>query len=121
MAGAASPDEFVAARFEDPAVRRVMDVVEPQHDAALDARYPEVWPVWVRVTTASGVHEVAMDHPRGDPENFPGRDELGGKFRRLAARSLDAAAIDRLDAAVDAFARAPRAADLLASAQAAGK
>jgi 2-methylcitrate dehydratase PrpD len=121
VAGAASPDEFVAARCEDPLVQRVMDVVEPRHDAALDARYPEIWPVWVRVTSKSGVHELAVDHPRGDPENFPTSAELGAKFRRLAARSLDAAAIDRLDAAIDGFGRAPRAADLLASAQAAGK
>jgi 2-methylcitrate dehydratase PrpD len=112
---------FVGARCVDPLVQRVLDGVEPRHDAALDARYPEIWPVWVRVTSKSGVHELAVDHPRGDPENFPTSAELGAKFRRLAARSLDAAAIDRLDAAIDGFGRAPRAADLLASAQAAGK
>ena len=122
VAGAASPDEFTAAHFDDPAVQRLMDVVEPQRDAALDARYPDVWPVWVRATMRDGgVHEARVDHPRGDPENFPGRDELGGKFRRLAGRTLEAAAIVRLDAAIDAFAGASRAADLLALAQAAGK
>jgi 2-methylcitrate dehydratase PrpD len=122
VAGAASPDEFTAARFDDPAVQRVMDVVEAQHDAALDARYPDAWPVWVRATTRDGdVHEARVDHPRGDPENFPSRDEMDAKFRRLAGRVLDAAAIARLDAAIDTFARAPRAADLLALAQAAGK
>jgi 2-methylcitrate dehydratase PrpD len=122
VAGAASPDEFTAARFDDPVVQRLMDVVEPQHDAALDARYPDVWPVWVRATTRDGaVHEARVDHPRGDPENFPTRDELGEKFRRLAGRTLEAAAIARLEAAIDAFARAPHAADLLALAQAAGK
>jgi len=115
VAGAASPDEYTAERFEEPAVRRLMDVVEAHHDAALDARYPAVWPVWVRVTTRDGtVHEARVDHPRGDPENFPGHDELAAKFRRLAARVLDAAAIERLDAAVAAFPRSPHAADLLA-------
>jgi 2-methylcitrate dehydratase PrpD len=115
VAGAASPDEYTPEHFDDPTVRRVMDAVEAHHDAALDARYPDVWPVWVRIATRDGaVHETRVDHPRGDPENFPRPDELGAKFRRLAARALDVAAIDRLDAAIDAFPRAPRAADLLA-------
>jgi 2-methylcitrate dehydratase PrpD len=121
VTGSASPDEFTVARATDPEVRRVMDLVEPQRDAALDARYPDVWPSWVRVTTSSGVHEARIDHPRGDPENFPTDGELNAKFRRLAARSLDGPAIDRLDAAIDRFARAGRAADLLALAQAPGK
>jgi 2-methylcitrate dehydratase PrpD len=121
VTGAASPDEFTAARATDPEVRRVMDLVEPQRDAALDARYPDVWPSWVRATTPSGVHEARIDHPRGDPENFPTGAELDAKFRRLAARSLDGPAIDRLDAAIDRFPRADRVADLLALAQATGK
>ena len=29
-----------------------------------------------------------MSYPKGDPENFPTRDELLGKFRRLAGRTL---------------------------------
>jgi 2-methylcitrate dehydratase PrpD len=122
VTGAASPDEFVPTRFADPEIHRVMDVVEPHHDAGLDARYPDVWPVWVRATTRDGrVHEARVDHPRGDPENFPTHDELRSKFRRLAGRTLDAAAIARLEPAIDAFARAPRVADLLALAEAPGK
>jgi 2-methylcitrate dehydratase PrpD len=114
VTGAASPDEYVPARFADPEVRRLMDVVEPHRDAALDARYPHVWPAWVRLTLADGtVHEARVDHPRGDPENFPTRAELGEKFRRLAARALDEPALLRLEAALDGFARAPRAADAL--------
>jgi 2-methylcitrate dehydratase PrpD len=119
--GAASPDEFTAARFEDPAIRRLMDRVEPRHDERLDARYPEVWPVWVKIATDSAVHEARVDHPRGDPENFPSPAELETKFRRLARRSLDDAAITRLSTAIDAFAGAPSVAELLASAQATGK
>jgi 2-methylcitrate dehydratase PrpD len=121
VAGVASPDEFTVARATDPEVRRVMDLVEPQRDTALDDRYPDVWPSWVRATTGSGIHEVRVDHPRGDPENFPTDVELDTKFRRLAARALDAASIDRLDVAIDAFPRAERAADLLGLTQATGK
>lgn len=121
-AGRADPDEFTPRWFEDAVVRRLMDLVEPQRDAALDARYPDVWPVWVRITTRDGRrHEERVDHPLGDPENFPPPDALRAKFRRLASRALDAPALARLEAAVEAFAVAPRAADLLALAQAAGK
>jgi 2-methylcitrate dehydratase PrpD len=119
--GSAAPDQFTATRWDDPIIRRLMDLVEPQRDRGLDARDPAVWPVWVRVTTERGVHEARVEHPRGDPENFPSPDELETKFRHLAARSLDGAAIARLSAAIDAFPGAPSVADLLASAQATGK
>lgn len=87
--GAAWPEDFARDLLDEPVMRRVMDRVHPARDAALDARYPRTWPSWVRVTLDGGaVHEARVEHPLGDPENFPDGAGLLGKFRRLAARVL---------------------------------
>ena len=99
--GAAWPEDFVPAVFDDPAVRHVMDRVHPARDAALDARFPRTWPCWVRITLEGGaVHEARVEHPLGDPENFPTTAALVEKFRRLAARVLSDARARELSDAV---------------------
>jgi 2-methylcitrate dehydratase PrpD len=115
--GAASPDEFVPALLAEPALLRLMERVTGVRDPALDALFPRAWPTWVRITLADGRRlEARVDHPHGDPESFPSADELDAKFRRLAARVLPPAAVERTARALDDFARAPRAATLLAAA-----
>jgi 2-methylcitrate dehydratase PrpD len=103
--GAAWPEDFRPARFDDPAMRHVMDRVEPVRDPALDARFPRTWPCWVAVTLDDGTrHRTAVEHPLGDPENFPGDDVLAGKFMRLATCALApdrARAVSRAVAALD--------------------
>jgi 2-methylcitrate dehydratase PrpD len=87
--GAAWPDDFAPACFEDPAIRHVMDRVVPARDSALDARFPRAWPCWVRLTFDDGQRlEHAVTHPLGDPEKFPSDDVLAAKFARLATRVL---------------------------------
>src|SRR5207247_358628 len=114
--GTASPAVFAPDVFTDPAVRRLMDRVVAIPDATLDARYPRAWPCWVRVVVhGRSPLEARVDHPRGDPENFPPDAELDGKFRVLAARALPAATIDRLAGALAAFPRAASARTLLAA------
>jgi 2-methylcitrate dehydratase PrpD len=76
----------------------------------------DAWPCWVRVQRRDGTSlEARVDHPRGDPENFPADAELERKFRALAARTLAPAAIERLSLARDAFPRARSARALLAA------
>jgi len=117
VAGAADPDRFTLAAADDPRVRRLMAVVGAVRDPALDARYPRAWPCWVRVHRRRGAPlEARIEHPRGDPENFPDADELDGKFVTLASRALTADAVARLRAALDAFPDASSAAPLLAGA-----
>lgn len=100
--GSASPDDFTPAVFEHPTVVDLMARVTAVRDAALDAQYPRTWPAWVRITRRDGrTHEAALSHPRGDPESFPTRDELLGKFRRLAGRTLPGAQVDTLAAMID--------------------
>jgi 2-methylcitrate dehydratase PrpD len=100
--GAAWPEDFTAPAFEDATIRRLMDRVEPVRDAALDVMFPRTWPCWVRVTLDDGTcHEMRLDHPSGDPENFPSATALGKKFSRLAGRALPA---ERVRALADAVA-----------------
>ena len=94
----------------------MMDRVVAVTDAALDARYPRAWPSWVRVVVRGRPPlEARVEHPRGDPENFPTDAELDGKFRGLAARALSPAAIDRLEGALESFPRTTSARPLLAA------
>jgi len=105
--GVAGPDEFVPGAWDDPRVRALMDRVVAVRDPALDARFPREWPCWVRVVATDGtIDEARVDHPHGDPENFPSASELDAKFRGLAGRVLAPAAIDRLAEALDGFPRA---------------
>jgi 2-methylcitrate dehydratase PrpD len=112
--GVASPDEFTTASCADPVVRGLMDRVVAVPDARLDERFPRAWPCWVRIVRTGGpALEARVDHPRGDPQNFPTPAELDAKFRALAGRALPAPAIEKLAREIDGFARARSALPLL--------
>jgi 2-methylcitrate dehydratase PrpD len=114
--GAASPAEFAPAMLGDPVLLALMDTVFAVPDATLDARYPAAWPSWVRIALRDGRRlEARIEHPRGDPENFPTADELEAKFRALAGRVLRPPGIVRLAEAIDGFADAASVAPLLAA------
>jgi 2-methylcitrate dehydratase PrpD len=114
--GRAAPEEFALPLLDDPVVRDLMDRVSAVRDAALDAVYPRTWPAWVRLALRDGRRlEAHVTHPRGDPENFPTRDELAEKFMTLAARALPSAQCASVLAAAEALGKAPRIAELLAA------
>lgn len=95
--GQASPDDFVPDVYGDATIASLMDRVEPRHDAALDAAYPQVWPAWVKVVTSAGaVHDAHVRFPLGDPENFPTDPALLAKFRALAARAVATDVVERV-------------------------
>jgi 2-methylcitrate dehydratase PrpD len=115
--GAASPDEFTASALDDPLLRTLMDRVVGVRDAALDLRFPEAWPCWVRIALRDGRHvERRIEYPRGDPENFPTTDELDRKFQILARRALSPPAVVRVASALDGFPEARDVTTLLAAA-----
>ena len=120
--GSASADDFVPEALADDTIRALMGRVIAVRDPALDAVYPRVWPSWVRIHLGDGaVREARVDHPRGDPENFPDDAELEAKFRRLAARALPADAVARLSAEISTFPDAPHARRLLAATTPSGR
>jgi len=92
--GAAWPEDFAPACVDDPAIRHVMERTEPVRDAALDAAFPRAWPCWVRIVLDDGTRlERRVEHPLGDPENFPSAAVLREKLARLAGRVLPRARI----------------------------
>jgi 2-methylcitrate dehydratase PrpD len=115
--GRASPAEFVAARYTDPAILDLMDRVHTLPDPALDAEFPRRWPAWMRIRLRDGrILDARLARPLGDPENFPPPAALEAKFRSLAGRVLDARGVERLAAALCAFPSAPGPAALLEAA-----
>jgi 2-methylcitrate dehydratase PrpD len=113
--GAAWPEDFAPACFDDPEIGRLMARVHPARDATLDEHYPRTWPCWLRITLDDGTrHEVRVDHPLGDPENFPDAKALAAKFARLAGRALEPARARAVFDAVTGIVDDPDARGLLA-------
>jgi 2-methylcitrate dehydratase PrpD len=118
VAGDAGPDRFTLALRDDATVRSLMARVTAVRDPDLDARFPRAWPCWVRVTVRGGdVFSERVEHPRGDPENFPAPAELDAKFRTLAGRTLAPAAVAAVAAALEELPGAPSTRALLAAAR----
>ncbi|MDA8337639.1 MAG: hypothetical protein M0Z41_22090 [Peptococcaceae bacterium] len=88
--GSCGHEDITGASLEDDEIRRLMSKVELVLDEELDARHPVLWPAIVEVTTRQRrVYRSATDHPRGDPENPPSKDELISKFRTLSRCSWE--------------------------------
>src|SRR5439155_19183673 len=102
--GAASPDEFTLSTIADPTVRGLMQRVTAVRDPKLDALYPRAWASWVRIALRDGRSiEARVEHPRGDPENFPAPAEMDAKFRKVAWRIRPPGSLERLADAIDSF------------------
>ncbi|MEW6399607.1 MAG: MmgE/PrpD family protein [Bacillota bacterium] len=82
--GRAGPGEFSTGALEDPDIKGVMERVQVVVNPAFDAVYPTRWPARVTVRMNDGSELTGeTHHPRGDPENPLGTDELEEKFRAL--------------------------------------
>ena len=90
--GDAGEAEFTDARLTDPAIARVMARVTPEADASLAI---PVAHVTVRLKDGR-VLEERVTAARGTPDNPGTRDDLEGKFRRLAGTVLPADRVERL-------------------------
>ncbi|HUK63260.1 MAG TPA: hypothetical protein VLV15_08005, partial [Dongiaceae bacterium] len=117
VTGDASPDRFTLATLEDPRIGELLPRVVGLPDPQLDARFPRAWPTWVRILRRGRpALEARVEHPLGDPEHFPDTAALRAKFRTLAARTLPADALARLEPVVDGFRTLAEAATLLRTA-----
>ena len=73
--GSAGAGEFLRAvgrldeppRWDDPALRRLMDATSVTTDEAVEERFPEEWGAEVRVTAAGETHERSVRIPLGEP------------------------------------------------------
>jgi 2-methylcitrate dehydratase PrpD len=83
--GSAGIDDFTEEALQDPVLRDLSRRVEMVVDPEVDAAYPERWVGLVEIETTDGERVVSrVDVPKGDPGNTLDRQELEGKFRRLA-------------------------------------
>ena len=100
------PTERTYARFDDPALARLLSVCAIRLDPAYEGIAPRAQPGRVEVRTADGrLHVVALD-------DVPWLDEDGAvaRYRTQAMRHADAAAVREADALLDALWEAPDAA-----------
>jgi 2-methylcitrate dehydratase PrpD len=81
--GQVTQRQFEEARFNDPAVRALLDKVEIVVDPELSPLYPEKFPARVVVETTSGESvESTFLYPKGDPANPLSDAELDVKFMK---------------------------------------
>lgn len=100
--GRASLDEYATEALGDAAVlavaERTQAVVRPEHDA----RFPDLWPCDMTVTTTDGrTLTASLEHAKGDPGNRLGYEGMCAKFRALGATVFDDAQLDAIIAACD--------------------
>ncbi len=100
--GQATLAEYAEPTMSDGGVLAVAErttaIVKPE----FDAKYPDVWPCDMTITTTDGRTLHAMlEFPKGDPENRLSYEEMCAKFRALAGVVFDAPQLDAIIAAVD--------------------
>lgn len=83
--GAVTLTDFDAVSRADASIRRVMDTVSVELDAAAEAAYPKTGrPAQVSVTMRDGaVHTDRVEQPYGEPTNPMSDADLEGKARAL--------------------------------------
>jgi 2-methylcitrate dehydratase PrpD len=113
-AGEAGPDQYVDPWLGDAGVMALADRVNVIADASVDAKFPEKWPVRIRLITNDGqTLEYAADDCLGDPAMPLGPEGLAEKFRTLTRGALREAAVDDLIARIRNIAFEPDAGTLL--------
>ena len=84
LRGRAGIDEYDGTLLDDPAVARLMGLVDCVGDPEIDRAYPSQWKAWARVRTIDGrEHEAHVDDPKGDPTNPLSAAEVRSKFASL--------------------------------------
>jgi 2-methylcitrate dehydratase len=81
----------------DPTIRAQLNKVEVVADPEIEALFPELQRVIVKVIATDGREfEKQIDYPKGDPRNPLTDQEIEEKFDALAAPILDADARGRI-------------------------
>ena len=96
-----TPKQFQQDRIMADDIRAQLDKVEVIADSEIEAVFPELQRVHVKVVTGDGRElERQLDYPKGDPRNPLTDDEIAEKFTALAEPILTEAARTRLVEAV---------------------
>jgi 2-methylcitrate dehydratase PrpD len=110
LRGDAGEGEFTETSLADPDIARVMARVTPEGDDSMTIPSAHMT---VRLTDGRLVEE-RITAARGTPDNPGTRDDLEGKFRRLAEAVLPGPRVAELTAAMRGLAEAPDVAPILA-------
>lgn len=96
-----TPAQFEEKKIMDPTIRAQLNKVEVVADPEIEAVFPKLQRVIVKVTTTDGREfEKQLDYPKGDPRNPLTDEEVEAKFEALAAPILGDGARSRLKEAV---------------------
>ncbi|HEY3918032.1 MAG TPA: MmgE/PrpD family protein [Stellaceae bacterium] len=87
--GALHPEELcdierAHVRADDPAMLHVIDAVEVTTSERLTKLYPRQWGGAVTIKAGGKTSEHEVLHPRGDPENPLGWDDIGAKLDTMS-------------------------------------
>jgi 2-methylcitrate dehydratase PrpD len=78
--------EFTTGMMEDSDVQELMGRIQLATDPNLNAAYPKVWPVIIKVETKDGrIFEATENYPPGTPEKPMSEEQLISKFKGLAS------------------------------------
>ncbi len=86
-----TPLQFTDAKIMDPTIRAQLHKVEVVADPEIEALFPELQRVKVKITTTDGrSFDKQIDYPKGDPRNPLTDAEVEDKFDALAEPVLSA-------------------------------
>ena len=88
-------------RWDEPAIRRLMDATSVGTDPEIEARFPEEWGAAVAVTAGGETREASVRVPLGEPERPMSSAETDAKAAGLLAGSGVGA--DRLASVVESL------------------
>jgi len=89
--------QFTPERIADPRLNALIDLVEVEVDADMDAVYPRLYAGIVTIHLKDGrALRKRVDHSRGMPENQMSAAELDAKFLSLVGVAVGAAEAERL-------------------------
>lgn len=114
-----TPAQFEAAKIMDKTIRAQLNKVEVVADPEIEAVFPKLQRVVVKVTTTDGREfEKKLDYPKGDPRNPLSDEEIEGKFDALAATILSEGARRKIKDTVWGLEKVGKISDLMAMCQA---
>jgi len=95
--GQVTPLQFTDEKIMDPNIRAQLNKVEVVADAEIEALFPELQRVIVKIVSTDGREfEKQIDYPKGDPRNPLTDAEVEEKFDALAEPVLSAAGSERV-------------------------
>ncbi len=87
--GAVTPGSFTAERIADPSLRTLMGKMTLTEGPGFTQKYPEQYNCRIKITAGAGSEAVAAtSYPKGHRQNPLSDQEVGAKFRHLAAGVL---------------------------------